>query len=1099
MTRRLSRWWLLLLLIPLAAGLARLRFDVEVLNLLPSDLPVVEGLKLYQRHFANANELILTVKSDDAEAAESAARQIASGLRGQTNLVSRVLWQPPWREHPEHMAELLACIWLNQPPDAFTQLAGRLGPDRIAATLATTRNALATSLSPDTMARLAYDPLGLADLPEAVASQAGGFGRNEDQFASADGTLRLLFVKSAAPLGSYRDCDAWLERLQQSVENIQRDAGVPSDVSVGYTGAPAFVAEIASGMERDMSGSATGTLLVVAALFWWAHRRLLPLAWLTALLLVVLAAALALGGLFYGQLNVISLGFAAILIGLTDDYPAVLYQEALDHPHLGSAEIRRRCGPAIAWSAVTTAGAFLLLNFAALPGLAQLGTLISLGVLLAAWVMLYAFLPVALKRRSTHGKLPAALSTTEASSQPVRFSGRLAWIATFTLLGVTVFTLWLAPPVIDHSAEALNPTGSAAQAAMKDIETHFTGTADPLLVLVSGRDEAEVGARMEALEARMRSPGIQARLGKVTFPSALWPQPVRQQTNLALAAGLCAQRSALRTAVLGAGFNDDAFQLTDAVLQIWERARTTNGAVWPGSESNRWLLDKIAARTEDGWLALAMVQPATNSPAGFSSVLASLDGTLVENGAWLTGWSALGEAMLAHTVKRLPWLVSGMLLLVGVCLWLAFRNLREVLLSFAALGTAFLALLTLMSLLGWSWNLMNLVAAPLLLGAGVDYAIHTQLTLRRNGGDPAAFRRTTGRALLLAAATTIAGFGSLAWAGNAGLASLGRLCAVGLGCVLLVSVGLLPAWWNAIARDRSGAVKPSQPSSFYRREIWALGLWLGRILPGSFCNLLARALGLTYWRLNPERREVVIQNLLPACDGNQAVAKRATRRLFQEFAVKVADLWRFESGAMVDRELCSWSGWETFEAARARGQGVLLITPHLGNWEFGGPFLAKRGIKLVVLTQAEPGNGFTELRQQARLRWGIETIVVGESPFAFIEIIKRLQAGATIALLVDRPPPPTGVAVELFGRPFIASIAAAELARATGCALLPVYVLREPGGYAAHVLTEVAYDRATIGNRAARVQLTQEILRAFEPVIRQHVTQWYHFVPIWPH
>jgi len=86
----------------------------------------------------------------------------------------------------------------------------------------------------------------------------------------------------------------------------------------------------------------------------------------------------------------------------------------------------------------------------------------------------------------------------------------------------------------------------------------------------------------------------------------------------------------------------------------------------------------------------------------------------------------------------------------------------------------------------------------------------------------------------------------------------------------------------------------------------------------------------------------------------------------------------------------------------------------------------------------------------------------------------------------------------LFGRPFRASIAAAELARAAGCALLPVYVVRYNGGYSAHILPEITYDRAVIGNRAARIELTQEILRAFAPAIRQHPEQWYHFVPIWP-
>jgi lauroyl/myristoyl acyltransferase len=102
-----------------------------------------------------------------------------------------------------------------------------------------------------------------------------------------------------------------------------------------------------------------------------------------------------------------------------------------------------------------------------------------------------------------------------------------------------------------------------------------------------------------------------------------------------------------------------------------------------------------------------------------------------------------------------------------------------------------------------------------------------------------------------------------------------------------------------------------------------------------------------------------------------------------------------------------------------------------------------------------------------------------------------------VALLVDRPPPATAVAVELFGERFQGSTAAAELARASGCAIIPGFVARKPGGYKAMILPEIAYDRAGIGNREGRVRLTQEILRAFEPAIRQHVTQWYHFVPIW--
>jgi lauroyl/myristoyl acyltransferase len=87
--------------------------------------------------------------------------------------------------------------------------------------------------------------------------------------------------------------------------------------------------------------------------------------------------------------------------------------------------------------------------------------------------------------------------------------------------------------------------------------------------------------------------------------------------------------------------------------------------------------------------------------------------------------------------------------------------------------------------------------------------------------------------------------------------------------------------------------------------------------------------------------------------------------------------------------------------------------------------------------------------------------------------------------------------VELFGRPFAASIAAAELARASGCVVLPVYMLRTDRGYGAHILPPVPYHRAGLRDRQTRQQLTQEIMRAFEPVIREHPDQWFHFVPIW--
>lgn len=286
-------------------------------------------------------------------------------------------------------------------------------------------------------------------------------------------------------------------------------------------------------------------------------------------------------------------------------------------------------------------------------------------------------------------------------------------------------------------------------------------------------------------------------------------------------------------------------------------------------------------------------------------------------------------------------------------------------------------------------------------------------------------------------------------------------------------------------------------SGLYRSDLWRAGIAAARVLPRPVLARTATALAHVYHSAMRERREVVIRNLLPALDFDRETAEQTARQLFHQFGLKLADLWRYEAGCPMDELAFAPEYWARFEAARTRGRGLLLLTPHLGNWEFGAPFLRERGITLQVITQAEPQNSLTELRKQSRARWGIETLVIGENPFAFVEVIRRLESGATVALLVDRPPPPAAVTVKLFGRRFPASIAPAELARACGCALLPVSIARGPRGYAVEVLPEVAYDRAALGTREGRANLTQEIMKQFEPVIRQHLDQWFHFVPLW--
>lgn len=289
-----------------------------------------------------------------------------------------------------------------------------------------------------------------------------------------------------------------------------------------------------------------------------------------------------------------------------------------------------------------------------------------------------------------------------------------------------------------------------------------------------------------------------------------------------------------------------------------------------------------------------------------------------------------------------------------------------------------------------------------------------------------------------------------------------------------------------------------RPSAFYQAALWRAGLSVARKLPLGFSLAFTGTLARGYARLRPARRSIVVENLRPPFDGDRDATQAAADRLFLNFGRKLTDLMRFEAGVPLTQRFVALNDWERFTSVRDRGQGVLMLTPHLGNWEIGAPLLIERGVRLLVVTQAEPAADLTELRRRSRERWGIETLVVGRDAFAFVEIIKRLESGACVAMLIDRPPSPSAVQVTLAGRPFVASRAPAELARASGCALVGVYIVEAGQGYIAHVLPEFAYDRRALGQREERRQLVQRIMTGFEPVIRAHADQWYHFVPIWP-
>jgi hopanoid biosynthesis associated RND transporter like protein HpnN len=171
---------------------------------------------------------------------------------------------------------------------------------------------------------------------------------------------------------------------------------------------------------------------------------------------------------------------------------------------------------------------------------------------------------------------------------------------------------------------------------------------------------------------------------------------------------------------------------------------------------------------------------------------------------------AFGEALVILetgevVIEALTQALTTAAILIAVLLYALWRSLRDSCL--VAFPVALAALLTTASsvVLSVPFNFANVIVIPLLLGMGVDTSIHLVHRFRTEAAPEGNLLRTsTAAAVLLSALTTIASFGSLGLASHLGMASLGRLLALGIALILVCNLAVLPALIQiGNPRDRS--------------------------------------------------------------------------------------------------------------------------------------------------------------------------------------------------------------------------------------------------------------------------------------------------------
>jgi phosphatidylinositol dimannoside acyltransferase len=291
---------------------------------------------------------------------------------------------------------------------------------------------------------------------------------------------------------------------------------------------------------------------------------------------------------------------------------------------------------------------------------------------------------------------------------------------------------------------------------------------------------------------------------------------------------------------------------------------------------------------------------------------------------------------------------------------------------------------------------------------------------------------------------------------------------------------------------------------FLRVCLWIADL-LARSLPARAGYALAALGGVLWHRADPERRRVVAVNLARVCQATgRPISGRAfhrmVRRAFIEHARYYLELLRAPHYPpdQIDRYV-SVADWEQHAARLRSGQGTVVASLHLGNFEPFGTFLTGNDLHGVAPVEViRPRALFDFLlsrRGGGRGGRGIAIVPLSEARKPMLAALRR---GEIAALIADRDLDGRGVPVMLFGHATTMPYGPATLATLTASQLVIARCLRL-GADRFEARAEWLDWEPSGDRRRDALDLTRRIAATFERWIAEHPEQWWGaFQPIWP-
>lgn len=696
-------------------------------------------------------------------------------------------------------------------PDDFSEISRRIKPEEIEKQIRQLKARLIAVQSPKARKLLLEDPLDLSLVIRKRLIHSSGptkLNLSRGYFISDDGKMMLIVLKPQRSSADVKFAKRYIDFLDTCKKDFfKQNPDAAKEINISYAGSHIEALNDAALIKRDFKMTMISSFFMVMILFVLVYKRFDSMLFVGLPLAIGIVWTIGIVSLVIGRLTIVTVAFAAILVGLGIDFAIHIYgrfvEEMLKKDDFSSSikAALGETGIGIIAGATTTAFAFYGMLISSFNGFKELGFITGTGILTCMFAILITLPPLVYFRTlSPKGKiLPKHSSTFFVEKlSPLIIKNNLLIIIGFTLITLA-FAFYAVNIKFEEDIRKLKQPSLTYIELKKRLSKSFEMPSNQIIAITEGKTLQEALQNNDRLYSNIIRASGEEKILSVDSLRTYLPSIESQKASRNFIRSLDTveiKNNIMRFSKIN-GLSEKAFEPFFKRLDDM-KSFAENGEFIEidniHSEILQNALTKFIAKTDSGYKTVTHIYPPEGKwrnsvPSEYLSNIGRDAGKTS-----FTGVAIISAALREILWKDFEYVVILVLLIVFVLIYSDFKKLSLSILSTTPVVIGAIWLLGCMELLGIKINAVNIAVVPMIIGIGVDNGIH--LIHRYYESDLRSVFDTlkhTGRSMVMCSLTTIFGFGSLVTCNFKGMREMGLVSILGVSFCLIIAIVFIPA------------------------------------------------------------------------------------------------------------------------------------------------------------------------------------------------------------------------------------------------------------------------------------------------------------------